>query len=544
MVNGKVSNVVPAHARAAGEEALLEGEPVRPPLRRSVLLIVVAGVLFGAIAPGRPFPWLAWVAMVPLFVGLSGNPPLRAGWLAGLYGWLILFSNVWWLHAPLHDIIGLPAPGALTLVAGGCLLMSLPYGLAGFLAARWPRRNGFWGAARDAAIFALSVYWLTPIFHGNLAHTQYQLPAVFQILELGGTPLLLFVMLWVNCLVAESFRGSWSARVLPWKPAVGALAIVAVVLAYGAVRLGQFDSAMKAAPPEQWFTVGAIQPNLPIPVAAGRQPAPEALGNDFFTAAAQGRELALRHPELDVIAFPENPATFDFNVDGVRRRALGQLITQSGKPVILNVDAVDTAPAPKGVPPRYNVAVWMDAERNLAGSYAKIKRIPIVEYLPGEAALPGLRKWFPRSLRVMAGTGPVVFELKPHIRMIPLICYEGTFSAFARSFVRRGGNFMLNQVNDSWFLRTPASEVHLALTLYRTVEYRVPLVRVSNSGVSAHIQADGRIVPGSRTRLFSKAATAFPLYVPPHRSVYTRIGDFWMLGFFPLFLPRFARGKV
>jgi apolipoprotein N-acyltransferase len=512
-------------------------------LRHSVLLVLGGAALVAACAPGRPLPWLAWVAVAPLFCALRGQAPFRACCLAGLFGWLILFSTAWWLHAPLHDIIGLSMPGAMALIAGGCLLMAFPYVVAGFVTARWPRREGVWGAARDAAIFTTAIYWLTPVFHGNFAHTQYQLPAVFQVIELGGTALLLFLIFWVNCLLAESTSAWGRARMLCWKPTAAAVAIVALVLVYGVVRLQQFDAAMNAAPAEQWFTVGAIQPNIPIPIAPGREPAPGALANDFFSAVEQGRELALRHPELDAIAFPENPAVFVFNEDAARRQALGQLITQTGKPVILNVDAVDSA-STDGVPARYNVAVWMDAERNLAGSYAKIMRIPIVEHLPGEKSLPWLRKWFPRSMRVLPGEGAVVFEIKPGIRVIPLVCYEGTVRGFARRFVLRGGNIIVNQVNDSWFLRTPASEVHLALTLYRTVEYRVPLVRVTNSGTGAHIQADGRIVPGSRTALFEEAATAFPLYVPPRRSVYTRLGDFWLIAFAALLLPRFGRATT
>jgi apolipoprotein N-acyltransferase len=508
-----------------------------------MLLVLVSAALVATAVPGRPFPWLMWVAIAPLICGLRGQTPFRACCLAGLFGWLVWFSTTWWLHAPLHDIIGLPIAGALALIAGGCLLMALPFALAGFVTARWPRREGVWGAARDAAVFTTAIYWLTPVFHGNFAHTQYQLPAVFQVVELGGTALLLFLILWVNCLFASSASAWGRARLLSWKPTAAAVSIVALVLAYGVVRLHQFDAAMNAAPAEQWFTVGAIQPNIPIPIAPGREPAPGALANDFFTAVEQGRELALRHPELDAIAFPENPAMFVFNEDAARRQALGQLIAQTGKPVILNVDAVDSA-STNAVPARYNVAIWMDANRNLAGSYSKIRRIPIVEYLPGEAALPWLRQWFPRSMRVMPGAGPEVFELNPNIRVIPLVCYEGTLPAFARRFVRRGGNIIVNQVNDSWFLRTPASEVHLALTVYRTVEYRVPLVRVTNSGTGAHIRADGRIVPGSRTALFEEAATAFPLYVPPRPSVYTRLGDSWLIAFAALLLPRFGRATT
>jgi apolipoprotein N-acyltransferase len=308
-------------------------------------------------------------------------------------------------------------------------------------------------------------------------------------------------------------------------------AILISIFIFGAIRLHQFESAINSSSAEQQITVGAVQPNIPIPIAAQRQPAPNAISNNFFTAIEQARTLARQHPEIDLLALPENPATFVFNQDSARRNTLGELITETGKPVVLNVDAIDAENSGSGEARRYNVTVLIDTNRNLAGHYPKMKRVPFVEYIPGETKFSWLRKWFPKSLRVLEGNDPKVFEIRPDVRVIPLICYEGTISSLTRRFINLGGNVIVNQVNDSWFLRTPASEFHLALTLFRAVEYRVPLVRVTNAGIGAHIQADGRIVPGSRTELFTETEKAFPLYVPPKRSVYSRIGNYWMLGF-------------
>ena len=469
--------------------------------------------------------------MVPILYELRTTSPLRGFLLSGLFGWLMWFTSVWWLQAPLRDIVGMSGFAAILFTMAGCLLMAFPYAMAGAIICKWPRQSGIAGAARDAAIFTVTITWLTPILQGSIAHTQYQYPIVLQILELGGSPLLLFLIFWVNWLVADGVLAFQNNRSIPWKPLGASVAIFSTVIIYGAIRLQQFDSSMKSAPRGQWLTVGAVQPNIPIAVMKERQPDPNALANDFFSAMEQAKELAQRHPEIDLLALPENPATFLFNQDPARRQALGKLITETGKPVILNVDAFDSSKAVNGIVERYNIAVLMDANRDLTGSYPKIKRIPVVEYIPGETAFPWLRKCFPKSMRVLEGPSPVVFGLRPGVKIIPLICYEGTVSSFTRQFVRKGGNVIVNQVNDSWFLRTPASEVHLALTLFRTIEYRVPLVRVTNSGIGAHIQADGRIVPGSRTELFTKTATAFPLYVPPRRSVYAQIGNYWMIGF-------------
>lgn len=484
--------------------------------------------------------------MAPVYSALRGTTPVRGFFLGGLFGWLIWFPSVWWLQLPLRDIANMSSAAATLFTLTGCFLMAFPYAVAGAVTSFWrERKSGATKAACDAAIFTSVITFLTPIFHGSVAHTQYLCPIILQILELGGAPLLLFFILWVNFLIAESVVVYRQTRKIPSLQ----LAIVAMILSstfiFGAIRLHQFDAAMKSAPPEKWITIGSVQPNIPIPVGAERQPAPNAVSNNFFTALAQARELARQHPEIDLFAFPENPATFVFNQDSARRNALGDLIADTGKPALLNVDAIESANADaSGGAQRYNVTVLIDTNRNLAGNYPKMKRVPFVEYIPGETKFPWLRRWFPKSLRVLEGDAPKVFEIRPGALVIPLICYEGTLSPLTRQFVKLDGNVMVNQVNDSWFLRTPASEIHLALTLFRAVEYRAPLVRVTNAGIGAHIQATGQIVPGSRTGLFTEAATAFPLYIPPRRSVYSHIGNWWMLTLSLLWLPHPKRNRA
>lgn len=507
-----------------------------------LLFVALSVVLFSISFPGNRFPWIAWVAMVPLFIVIHGASSKKGFLLIGMFGWLIWLSSVWWLQAPLQDITGMSVVKSAFVVIAGCLLLSLPYAFSGWLISRFPRRPGIRGTGRDAAIFTGAITFLTPVFQGSIAHTQYQYPVVFQILDLGGVPLLLFVMFWFNLLLAEGVVCFRSNRTLAFRVLGSAVALLVVILGYGGFRMEQLMAESMSAPSERWFTVGAIQPNIPITVDAGRQPDPSALSNDFYTALEQAKDLVRTHPELDLIALPENPATFRFNDDTARRGALGKLIRETGKPVLLNADAIDPVPHPSGIAERYNIAVLMDADRNVAGNYAKMKRIPIVEYVPWEASMPWLRKIFPQSQRVLEGRGPEVFPVKPGIQVVPLICYEGTFSRFTGSFVKKGGNIIINLVNDSWFLRTPASEVHLALTLYRTVEYRIPLVRVTNSGVGVHVRADGSIVEGSRTGLYAKSATAFPLHVPMTRSLYSVLGNYWMLGLV-LFAVPWARSR-
>jgi apolipoprotein N-acyltransferase len=52
---------------------------------------------------------------------------------------------------------------------------------------------------------------------------------------------------------------------------------------------------------------------------------------------------------------------------------------------------------------------------------------------------------------------------------------------------------MVNITNDAWFGATSEPYEHLALAVYRAVEHRVELVRAVNTGVSAFIDAAGRV---------------------------------------------------
>jgi len=92
--------------------------------------------------------------------------------------------------------------------------------------------------------------------------------------------------------------------------------------------------------------------------------------------------------------------------------------------------------------------------------------------------------------------------------------------------VENGGNIIINPSSDSWFGDSPGSAHHLSLALFRSVEYRVPMIRASNSGISAFIQASGKIT--SQTSLKSATSQVATVSIPVKRSFYAMWGD-WFL---------------
>jgi apolipoprotein N-acyltransferase len=92
-----------------------------------------------------------------------------------------------------------------------------------------------------------------------------------------------------------------------------------------------------------------------------------------------------------------------------------------------------------------------------------------------------------------------------------------------RRFVRNGADVLVNISNDAWYGRTSAPHQHLAMAAMRAVENRVPMVRSTNTGISAVVDPTGRI--RDRTALFEEAAVVVSVPIVEGGSLYARIGD-------------------
>ncbi len=128
------------------------------------------------------------------------------------------------------------------------------------------------------------------------------------------------------------------------------------------------------------------------------------------------------------------------------------------------------------------------------GVYDKYRLVPFGEFLP----VPWLFSLIHLTSLVQNGVaftpGPVPAPMTPAglPRMQPLICYEALFPGFTSS---RGGrpDWIVNISDDAWFGRTTGPLQHLNLASYRAIEEGLPMVRATPTGVSAIIDARGRV---------------------------------------------------
>ena len=143
----------------------------------------------------------------------------------------------------------------------------------------------------------------------------------------------------------------------------------------------------------------------------------------------------------------------------------------------------------------YNTIYVIDDEGQIIGSADKAHLVPFGEYLPFEASLRrlGLTPVAETFGGFSAADRRGLLTLPGGLGAVPPICYEAIFPEL--SVLPEGrGDLLLNLTNDAWYGSTPGPYQHLHQAQLRAVETRLPLVRAANSGISAVVDAGGRIV--------------------------------------------------
>ncbi|MBO4311746.1 MAG: apolipoprotein N-acyltransferase, partial [Desulfovibrionaceae bacterium] len=170
-----------------------------------------------------------------------------------------------------------------------------------------------------------------------------------------------------------------------------------------------------------------------------------------------------------------------------------------------------------------NRANFISANGQEAGSYDKQHLVPFGEYAPPFLDFPFLESLFQAVGAFVPGREPAGPRMRAfdtgqgQAALVPgmLICYESIFPELARQRVADGADALVNISNDAWFGRTSAPVQHLHTSLLRSVEFGRPLLRATNTGISAFIDARGRIL--SQSPLFT-AATLHARIAPGSRS--------------------------
>jgi apolipoprotein N-acyltransferase len=448
---------------------------------------------------------LGWIAFVPILLAIARGPSVRqaiaVGVVAGLATNVPAFS---WLVHTIHLFGGFPLWLSWLFYLGLSLYSAAQFVL--FVLA--VRLAGLGPAALFPPLFWVALeFSYTNLFPWRLANSQENIPVLLQSGDLAGPFLLSLVMVWTSAAVVQAIAEGW--RAARSGLSLAALTVVALV-AYGVTRLPVIE-AMAAGSPG--MRVGIVQGNLSIE---------EKHDVHYFEAnldTYKSLTESLR-PAPDVVIWPESVITEPLPrtlraLSPAGREALGLR-----RPLFAGALTFED-----GAPPRlFNSVMLFDADGSVLGLSDKQILMPFGEFMPFGSMFPWLKQISPQTGDFQAGREVVPLDVPGVGRFAPLNCYEDIRAPIARHATLEGGAEVLFAVaNDGWFGDTMAPFQHEALALWRAVENRRYLVRVTNTGVTDVIDPAGRVA--LRLPVFQPASIVAEVRMLRMLSPYTRIGD-------------------
>jgi apolipoprotein N-acyltransferase len=140
----------------------------------------------------------------------------------------------------------------------------------------------------------------------------------------------------------------------------------------------------------------------------------------------------------------------------------------------------------------FNSSILM-GEHKFKIAYHKNILIPFGETLPFGPFNLHIVSMVPAVSLFAMGTGTPVMESRSGVRFVTPICYEILESNYMRTLLNEHGNnhVIVNHTNDSWYGNTAEPYQHLFLSKWRALEFNLPIIRSTNTGITSLIYPDG-----------------------------------------------------
>lgn len=489
-----------------------------PPRWHALAGMAASGLLLGIYARGGLAWPLGFVALVPWLLTLAQARTvvgaLASGWLMSLAFIAAVFP---WFAAAVGQYTGQgTAPALLVLLALAPLLQPqwLAFALARQLAAR---RHGPVMTALTAACAWVGCEWAFPKLLGDtLGHGLA--PAVWlrQAADLGGAALLTLALLLANEALAHA-TARWRRGWREWlAPLALASALPALLAGYGYWRLAELDEHLAAPAPE--LRVGMIQSGIVDYERRRQEVGAYAVVRQVLDTHFGLSRAAIEHHGVDALLWSETvyPTPFGHprSEDGAALdREILEFVTAAGVPLVFGTYDVDAAG-------EYNAAAFIEPQGGLLGHYRKTHPFPLTEYVPAWLDGPWLRRWLPWAGSWLAGDGPRVFPLRTadgrELNVLPLICLDDVRPQLAIDGARLGAQAIVGMSNDAWFTEYPVgARLHLAVAAFRSIETRLPQLRVTTNGLTAFVDPAGEVLVSTAMGDQAVLAGAVPARDPP-----------------------------
>jgi apolipoprotein N-acyltransferase len=447
--------------------------------------VLIGAAIYGTALGGVFHGWGAWLAYAPLLVACHAIPTKKRFWMGWLFGSatnLIIFP---WVSHAIQAFGNFPAPLSITLALLLCVWQGLRIAIQMVLASGMGSTHHPWLLQVLAFLVTEALFPL--VFPWHLAACLHQFPWLLQIADVGAVPLAGVLPFLGSLLVFDLVRWRFyrnQSQPFPQRQILAFALSLVLCLSYSWYRKRILQAELLTAP---LFRIAIVQPNTAM-VAK-----PE---NSFALLQSQLvlSQQAIKHNpqdgrKVDLILWSEGAFPFPLHEQQLEEE-IKPLLPRQSIPVLWGASL---ASYDQGQLFWKNSALLVN-DRKVLGRYDKQELFPFGESVPLSSWFPALRRLPHTWGRTIPGKHQAPIMVSDHPITV-LICIEDMLFEPTRSQQQAThGRLLLNLTNDAWFSSEFAQELHLAHAKIRAIELHRYLIRATNSGTSAVIDAWGTTV--------------------------------------------------
>ncbi|MBY0281962.1 MAG: apolipoprotein N-acyltransferase [Alphaproteobacteria bacterium] len=433
-----------------------------------------AAIFLGSLGALAFAPFNFYLVLIPIFSGLlfllQRTPSTKQAFFLGwVFGFSYFASGVFWVSVSFSKV-GLTYLMPLVIIAFSLLLGLFP-ALACALTALW-QRNPLQQVFLFSAIWSLTEWLRGHILSGfpwNLVGYAWDLP-------------MLQVCAWVG-IYGLSFLTIFLATM--WVSKSYKLIYASLLVALIFWTLGSYRAEQGHLLGNTGVNMRLVQPSI----QQEKKWLPEHLiRNVNLHIALSGLEA---EKPLKAIIWPEAAIPHFFENNPVLFEAVRNAIPEG---VLLITGAPRQEKNPLEILPKHiwNSLFVLNPKGEILGTYDKSHLVPFGEYVPLRMILP-VEKLTPGTIDYSKGNGIKTLNIADIPPFSPLICYEAIFPGNVIDPTSKP-EWLLNLTNDAWYGHTSGPYQHLSIVKVRAIEEGLPLIRVANNGISAVIDAHGKVL--------------------------------------------------
>lgn len=458
----------------------------------NILLAFLSGILLALSFPKFGFYYLAWIALVPLFLTLGSKQKYWCALVFSLtfFGIHLFWVNTlfrfggWWICLAWILLVFYETVFILLFIwlysVFSCKRKNKQLATAeihSILPGKLTHSQSFQG---NLKVWLIPILWVLMEFlrsigvFGNTAGyvgcSQARFTMFIQIASVFTVYAISFVVVFFNAALAEMIN----SKKYYW--IFGACLLGVLCLVYGNYALLGAKVNGKSS-----IKFALIQPDLDQKDKMNFA----LIDNSFGLYEQLSLQATLESP--DVIVWPETAVFAYLAQDSRYSQRIKELAKTTKAWFVIGTAYLENNKI-------YNSIVTLSPQGNIMSRYDKQHLMPFGEFLPFRALLFRVLKSvgsYDSQYSVNSASSPLMIK---HRSAVGSICFESTFPFLIKAKVKPETSFIINLTNDAWFLDSAALFQHLEQGIFRAVENRRYFIQASNNGISVLVDPFGRIV--------------------------------------------------